>query len=280
VSPEGPARSEPHRGPCLSIAGWTVALDVEDESLRSLLSRAFMAFQTAAPPMARVDVLHPTEVRPPPAVRRLPLVHKEPEGSWRLEGEDYVAHVSQEGRRASVTGMGMFPVETTLKVMLAAELARRGGLLVHGVGVEHLGQSSLWVGPSGAGKSTLASLWSSAGGALLSDELVAVWPAAEGWRAAGTPWNIGRPREASLRAVGTLAWDASSRWEAQPAGEVARILLLNALLPEDSAAGRGFLLAAASRLLASVRTARLVFARDASAAEVLRRELERAAQEA
>ncbi|NMO20425.1 hypothetical protein HG543_37035, partial [Pyxidicoccus fallax] len=46
------------------------------------------------------------------------------------------------------------------------------------------------------------------------------------------------------------------------------------LLPEDSAAGRGGLLAAAGRLLSEVPTARLVFARDASAAEVVRGVLE------
>jgi hypothetical protein len=59
------------------------------------------------------------------------------------------------------------------------------------------------------------------------------------------------------------------------AGEVARVLLLNALLPESSATGRRHLLGAASRLLASVGTTRLVFARDASAADVVRAGLER-----
>lgn len=280
MSPEGPARPALFRGPCLSIAGWRVALDVEDESLRSLLQRTFAAFQTGAPPAARVDVRCPPEHRPPPAVRSLPQVHRGPEGGWHLEGEDYVARVAREGSQASVIGAGMFPVETTLKVMLAAELARRGGLLVHGVGLEHLGRAALWVGPSGAGKSTLASLWRAEGGALLSDELVAAWPAEEGWRAAGTPWNTGGPREASLQAVGTLAWGARSRWEVWPAGEVARVLLLNALLPEDTPMGRSFLLAAASRMLGAVRTARLVFSRDSTAAEVLRGGLAQAAQEA
>jgi hypothetical protein len=184
--------------------------------------------------------------------------------------------VSEDGRRARVTGSGSFPVETVLKVMLAGELARRGGLLVHGVAVEHLGRAALLVGHSGAGKSTLGALWTASGGTVLADELVAVWPHGEGWRAAGTPWNTGVPREASLRAVGTLAWDVGSRWEPVPAGEVARVLLLNALLPESSARGRGHLMAASGRLLSSVETARLVFARDASAAEVLRARLEAA----
>jgi hypothetical protein len=72
-----------------------------------------------------------------------------------------------------------------------------------------------------------------------------------------------------------LGWDASSRWEPLGAGEVARVLLLNALLPESSPAGRRQLLGAASRLLSSVETARLVFSRDGSAADVVRAGLER-----
>jgi hypothetical protein len=265
--------SEQRRGPYLAIAGWTVALEVEDEALRASLSRAFKRFQTDLPPMARVEVTPPAMPRAAPAVRALPEARRGPEGELCLEGEDYAARISEDGRRAWVTGAGSFPVETTLKLLLALELARRGGLLVHGVGVEHLGHAALWVGPSGAGKSTLASLWRAEEGTVLADELVAVWPGEGGWWAAGTPWNVGLPREAVLRVVGVLGWEARSRWEPASAGEVARVLLLNALLTEASAAGRSFLLGAASRLLASVRTARLVFAPDASVVEVLRKGL-------
>lgn len=259
----------------LSLAGWTVSLESEDVVLEEALVRAFPAFLASAPAQAQVRVLRPRASRPAPAVRSLPEPRPIPGGGLRLEGEDYVADIAPEGRSATVTGEGRFPVDTVLKVMLAGELARRGGLLVHGVAVEHLGRAALWTGQSGAGKSTLGALWARAGGTVLTDELVAVWPEAEGWRAAGTPWNVGVPREASLRVVGTLGWDASSRWERQGAGEVARVLLLNALLPEASAAGRRHLLSAASRLLAEVETARLVFARDASASDVLRAGLER-----
>ncbi len=274
VSGGGPSGPPAPRGPCLGIAGWTVALDVADAALRGLLDRTFAPFRTEAAPVARVEVVPPPTPRPAPAVRQLPEARPGPEGALLLEDEDYSARVSEEARRATVRGSGSFAVETVLKVMLAAELARRGGLLVHGVAVEHLGRAALWVGHSGAGKSTLGALWRDAGGTVLADELVAVWPEGQGWRAAGTPWNTGRPGEAALRAVGTLGWAEGSRWEAQPAGEVARVLLLNTLLPEASARGRAGLMASAGRLLASVDTARLVFARDASVARVLRAELE------
>ncbi len=265
----------PSHGVTLSLAGWTVSLECEDSGLEESLVRAFPAFRTKAPARARIRVLRPVAASPASTVRSLPEPRPVPGGGLRVEGEDYVADIAPEGRSATVTGEGRFPVDTVLKVMLAGELARRGGLLVHGVAVEHEGRAALWTGHSGAGKSTLAGLWTRSGGAVLTDELVAVWPEAGGWRAAGTPWNMGGPREASLRAVGLLGWDASSRWEPLGASEVARVLLLNALLPESSAAGRRHLLGAASRLLADVETARLVFARDASAADVVRAALAR-----
>lgn len=294
-----PDDAQPESGVRVRIAGWTVAVEVADADLRGSLRRLFSRF--LAPPsadageVARLEVLAPEEVRPEPATRALPLIQRTPEGVLRLEGEDYAATFSVDGLRAKVVGQGRFPVETVLKVMLAGALARRGGLLVHGVAVAHQGRAALFVGHSGAGKSTLGALWAEAGGAVLSDELVAVWPqpvgggsataaAAPGldapsnsapvWRAAGTPWNVGLPAEAVLKAVGTLAWDAGTRWEAQAAGSVGRMLMLNALLPEATTAGRSGLLAAAGRLLSEVAPVRLVFARDASAAAVVRGALE------
>ncbi|RKH37664.1 hypothetical protein [Corallococcus sicarius] len=258
----------------VTLAGWTVALDVEDGALAATLRRVFGAFvapSAEASPDARLVLRPPATSRAPPAVRELPRLEPGAEGTLRVEGEDYAAVLSSERSEAEVTGTGRFPVETVLKVMLASALAKRGGLLIHGVGLARGERAALFVGASGAGKSTLGALWRDAGGTVLADELVAVWPeAGGGWRAAGTPWNVlSSPTEAALVAVGTLAWDAASRWEAQGAGEVARVLLLNALLPEPTTSGRGALVGAAGRLLSSVETARLVFARDASAAAVV-----------
>jgi hypothetical protein len=279
-SPNDPPQAT---GVHLRIAGWTVAVEVADTGLRGSLRRLFSRFLVPAAEggaVARLEVVSPEVARPAPATRELPRAQRAPEGSLHLEGEDYSATLAADGLRATVVGQGRFPVETVLKVMLAGALARRGGLLVHGVAVAHQGRAALFVGHSGAGKSTLGALWTEAGGELLSDELVAVWPEREtglpAWRVAGTPWNVGVPGEAMLNAVGTLAWDTGSRWESQSAGEVGRLLLLNALLPEATATGRGGLLAAAGRLLSEVAPVRLVFARDASAAAVVRGALEAA----
>ncbi|MCY1041749.1 hypothetical protein OV208_10540 [Corallococcus sp. bb12-1] len=268
----------------VTLAGWTVALDVEDGALASVLRRVFGAFlapDAGASADARLMLRAPSTSRPPPAVRELPRLEPGVSGTLRVEGEDYAAVLSADRTHADVTGAGRFPVETVLKVMLASALAKRGGLLIHGVGLAWGERAALFVGASGAGKSTLGGLWREAGGTVLADELVAVWPEdGGGWRAAGTPWNVlSHASEAALVAVGTLEWDTDSRWEAQGAGDVARVLLLNALLPEPTVAGRAALVGSAGRVLSSVETARLVFARDASAAAVVRTRLDAAGQE-
>lgn len=271
-----PDDTPPAAGLRVRIAGWTVAVEGADAGLLGSLRRLFSRFlvpEADGDPVARLQVFAPDVVRPAPATRELPRIERAPDGSQHLEGEDYSATLAADGLRATVVGQGRFPVETVLKVMLAGALARRGGLLVHGVAVAHQGRAALFVGHSGAGKSTLGALWADAGGERLADELVAVWPVREPsgtWRVAGTPWNVGVPGEAVLKAVGMLAWDTGSRWEAQSAGEVGRMLLPNALLPEATAAGRAGLLAASGRLLSEVAPVRLVFARDASAAAVVR----------
>ncbi|NBD11220.1 hypothetical protein GTY96_19840 [Corallococcus sp. c25j21] len=261
----------------IALAGWTVALDVEEGALGDVLRRVFGAFLApdAGTPDARLVLRAPSAPRAPPVIHELPRLEVGASGTLRVEGADYSAVLSADRRHADVIGSGRFPVESVLKVMLALALAERGGLLIHGVGVAHGGRAALFVGNSGAGKSTLGGLWREAGGTVLADELVAVWPVeGGGWRAAGTPWNLGtRAFEAALVTVGTLAWDAASRWEGQRAGEVARVLLLNAMLPEPTVEGRGALVGAAGRLLSSVETGRLVFSRDASAAAVVRARL-------
>ncbi|QSQ15553.1 hypothetical protein [Myxococcus landrumensis] len=299
LSPSGAGSSGPRRaggpgdgpselsGPWLTMAGWTVGLQVPDSRVQALLRQSLVEFITPRPPpgvrASVLEVVVPSVVRPEPATREIPRPWRAEDGALVLEGEDYSARLDADGSRGEVVGAGRFPVEVVLRVMLAAELRRRGGLLVHGVALMHGEEAALFTGHSGAGKSTLGGLWTDAGEALLSDELVAVWPedpsgqAPRPWRVAGTPWNVGFPREARLRAVGILGWDSASRWEQQGAGEVGRVLVQNVLLCESSGAGRSAMLASAGRLLSEVEPARLVFARDSSAVAVVRTALGAAA---
>ncbi|HLM48874.1 MAG TPA: hypothetical protein VK458_33760, partial [Myxococcaceae bacterium] len=74
----------------LSVAGWTVSLEVEDVALEEMLLRAFSAFRSSEPPQAHVRVVRPAVSRPPSTVRSLPEPRPVPGGGLRVEGEDYV----------------------------------------------------------------------------------------------------------------------------------------------------------------------------------------------
>ncbi|RKG67624.1 hypothetical protein D7W79_35140, partial [Corallococcus exercitus] len=162
----------------ITLAGWTVALEVEDAALVGPLQRMFGAFLApeAVEADARLVMRAPSVPSAPPTVQELPRLEPGDAGTLRVEGAGYSAVLSQDRSHADVIGSGRYPVENVIKVMLASALAKRGGLLIHGVGLVHEGRAALFVGHSGAGKSTLGGLWRDAGGTVLADELVAVWP--------------------------------------------------------------------------------------------------------
>ncbi|RKH93000.1 hypothetical protein D7Y13_35020, partial [Corallococcus praedator] len=137
VSGGGPSSGPRDAALRVTLAGWTVALEVEDGALAATLGRVFSAFLAPAAGTssdARLVLRAPSSSRPPPAVRELPWLEPGASGTLRVEGEDYAAVLSGDRTHADVTGAGRFPVETVLKVMLASALAKRGGLLIHGVG--------------------------------------------------------------------------------------------------------------------------------------------------
>ncbi|NPC86213.1 hypothetical protein HPC49_49505, partial [Pyxidicoccus fallax] len=90
-----------------------------DADLRGTLRRMFSRFVVPAVPeggeVARLEVIAPEVPRPTPTLREIPLARRAPDGTLRLEGEDYSATLAPEGARATVVGQGRFPVETVLK---------------------------------------------------------------------------------------------------------------------------------------------------------------------
>ena len=74
-----------------------------------------------------------------------------------------------------------------LRVLYATLLPRVGGMLIHSCGLRHAEVGVLFPGQSGAGKTTLARKAPDADD-VLSDEMVAVRRADDGWRVHGTPF--------------------------------------------------------------------------------------------
>ncbi|QRK13142.1 potassium transporter TrkH [Archangium violaceum] len=148
--------------------------------------------------------------------------------------------------------LGRYQVEGALiriactQSVLAAELGlraafllatlRQGGVLLHASSVAFGGKALVAVGPSGAGKSTFARLARLAGGALLSDEVVALLP--DG-RVLGTPFRSdadlgGTAREALLGGLFSLVHASSESLEPlAPSSAVPLLLSQTFRAPED-----------------------------------------------
>lgn len=195
-------------------------------------------------------------------------------GTLDISGADFTAHVDWDRRTARVEGRSLRPaIEWVVRIALAELLLSRGGLLLHGVGVTgpvvpgedarggELAPGAVFVGASGAGKSTLAGLCASEGLHVLGDELVAALPGAQGFELHATPWHLGRAGCARLGAVGLLAWGAQHRLEPVAGGELARVLLPNAVVPVPSPEARASMFRSASLLVEQVPAVRLTFAR-------------------
>ncbi len=88
-----------------------------------------------------------------------------------------------------------------LRVVLAIQAFARGGMLFHTAGIVHRGQGYAFFGVSGSGKTTAAHF--SAPAPVLNDDLVLLWPSADGWQMHATPFGRrrGAVRVAPLRAL-------------------------------------------------------------------------------
>jgi hypothetical protein len=87
-------------------------------------------------------------------------------------------------------------LEVALKVALCSTLPLAGGVPLHAAAVVLGPSAAIFFGPSGAGKSTIAAL---AGGAVLSDELLAVFGDAGGGVRATGFWGTLNREEAPLQ---------------------------------------------------------------------------------
>ncbi len=75
------------------------------------------------------------------------------------------------------------------ELLLVNLLAKKKGIMVHGLGINDRGTGIAFSGGTGTGKSTLAELYKKEGGAnILCDEHIVIRKEKEGFRLYGTPW--------------------------------------------------------------------------------------------
>jgi hypothetical protein len=223
--------------------------------------RAWISVEPSGPPVTEPVVQLP-----------VPALVMAGDGGWTLSAEGFEATGTAQGKVQVRGPNGLFPVDVVARVLLAQDLAERGGVLVHAVALAHRGRAALFSGDSGAGKSTLGHCASQGGLARLADELVAVAPDADGggYLAVGTPWNVGHPVSAKLSWMGLLAHAPGDWLEPVAASEVLRVLLSNLLVADPSPEGRARVLRNATALLRTVKTTRLHFRPTPEVAGVLR----------
>lgn len=101
-------------------------------------------------------------------------------GSYRVEGDRILVRIIDDPLAA----------EAALRILWHVAIARQGGVLVHASGVLFGEEGVVALGPSGAGKSTFAALCTAAGGRLMSDEIIALYPDGS---AHGTPFRSDNP---------------------------------------------------------------------------------------
>ncbi len=258
-----------------AIAEFSFQVDCGGDILATLADD-WRDFQTSEPPRTRIELeLTPAVTRAADWRPLLPDVNRTADGALAIAGDDFQARVEPDRRFARVISPPeRFPVEAVVRVLLADFLLAREGLLLHSVGVGLDGRAAVFVGQSGAGKTTLGGLCRQAGLFCLSDELVAIVPTGGGYRAFGTPWNVGASAHAELRMLGLLEHAPSPSVHEQPAAELLRTVLPNALMPDLSPSTRARMFRLACTLIGSVQRVRLRFAPDTAAAMTLARALQ------
>jgi hypothetical protein len=152
-----------------------------------------------------------------------------------------------------------FPLETTVKLLLARALLKSGGMLLHGCAVAHGGGSAVFVAGAQGGKSTLGKMAALGGVSVLADEWVAVFPISGEWWAYGTPWEQGAAWGAPLRALGSLEFSDSPRADKVPAEALRAALEQHALLPDDEPETLAAHRAAVAEALGKVKAVKLSF---------------------
>ena len=160
-----------------------------------------------------------------------------------------------------------------LRVVLAVQAFARGGMLFHTAGIVHGGQGYAFFGVSGSGKTTAAHF--SAPDPVLNDDLVLLWPAADGWAMYATPFGRrrGEARVAPLRALLRLVKDQGVFLAPMPVSRALGELVANTPVLSAGTLWLPEVLARWEALLSAVPVYALHFRRDATFWEVIDAEL-------
>jgi hypothetical protein len=246
--------------PTYRIGPLALELTIPDSELRSDIDHAWGAFRGVPPGVPVKLSVALREEAATPAARTMPRPVRLPSGETLLAGDGWQARLAADGLHAVMEQRPeRFPLETTVKILLARALNKSGGLLLRACAVAHGGGAAVFVAGAQGGKSTLAKVAAIGGVSVLADEWVAVFPISGEWWAYGTPWEQGAAWGAPLKAIGSLSFGESPQVDVVPPESLRGLLLANVLLPDDEAATRTAAERAADEVLAKANTVKLTF---------------------
>lgn len=179
----------------LAVAGIAVELRCDDPALAALLRERYADFPAAGPPALAAMI------RLAGAARELPTLDQGISfagGVARCAAPGYAGWIDPAAGAAELELSSRYPAEDCdyfVRMIYALLVFAGGGLLFHAAGLERGGRGYVFWGHSGSGKTTVARV--SRGARVLNDDLVALLPAAGGWRVHATPfWNPSQVRPA------------------------------------------------------------------------------------
>jgi hypothetical protein len=163
--------------------------------------------------------------------------------------------------------------EAAVRALFQIATLRQGGVLLHAASASFGPSAIVALGPSGAGKSTLARFCLEAGGELLSDETVALYPDGHVY---GTPFFsdddlIGAPRSARATRIVWLQKGDQESIETLSQSQGVAMLLAQAYRPAPSEAAPEALLGRTAQVARTSGLHRLVFRKHPGAGDFVKR---------
>jgi hypothetical protein len=166
-------------------------------------------------------------------------------------------------------------LENYFRWIVAYELVKRGGFLLHSAGVVKDGGAHLFFGNSGDGKSTIASFSEGRGAKMLSDDLIIVVPKKGGFHAFGAPFCGVLPQENKekgdypVRGCYRLRKASETKLKHVSKGEALGLIVPSCLCINNQKARNEMLLPAVMRFLETVAFYELLFRKDDAFWELL-----------
>jgi hypothetical protein len=173
---------------CLSIAGKSIGLYIDDESLAEYIKNKYLVYLTNDIPQSHISLFwRECSVDPPLTLPR--TIFESEKITISSDGaKGYYDFNNRIGELSVSLKNPQIIIENYLRLIYAITIFSSGGLLLHSAGIIRKERAYIFFGHSGSGKTTISRI--SKKSTVLSDDLVILLPSSNHWVAHATPfWN-------------------------------------------------------------------------------------------